>query len=216
MCTIRNIRLLNVIFSFLKAVFALYIFGAGVTLSQDVLIHQAFGPEFATMGGGLAVIALMTGFIIPIHMFAVKRHNRYLLLIAFLTDTLVMSLLFHVGVDIGTYTVPTFPLDFKLDCNLNVPVESTIEECTPYYTDARTAGFRLAWTNLYAGRNNTDAFQVLSQLEGRTCCGFFAPKNCIDNTDKYPSGRPFTGVYCVSLWCVNMFYCGVLMWCRNP
>lgn len=194
MCTIHNIRLLNLIFAFIKAIFALYVFGAGITLAEDMLIQQSFGVAFHSMGAGLAMLGLMSGFIIPVHMFSVKRHNKFLLIVAFIVDLLVMSLVIKVGLDIGTYTIPSYSKELQLDCNRKVPQIYNKSECILYYEDENTAGYRLAWTALYNDRNNTNSFQILTTLEGRKCCGFFGPSNCIPDIKKFPSDRPQLGI----------------------
>jgi hypothetical protein len=194
MCTIHNIRLLNLIFSFVKAIFALYVFGVGVTFAEDTLVQQGFGIKFASMGAGLAMLGLMSGCIIPVHLYSVKRHNRFLLMVAFLTDLLVMSLLLYVGMDIGTYTVSSFDKGLQIDCSRVVPLEYTPEECEPFFRSGRTAGFRMAWEALYNDRNNTISFQTLTTLEGRECCGYFAPSSCIPDEQKFPPDRPTDGI----------------------
>lgn len=194
MCTIHNIRLLNLIFSFVKAIFALYVFGVGVTFAEDTLVQQAFGIKFASMGAGLAMLGLMSGCIIPVHLYSVKRHNRFLLMVAFLTDLLVMSLLVYVGLDIGTYTVAEFDKALQIDCSRSEPLEYSPEECEPFYRSGRTAGFRMAWEALYNDRDNVQSFQALTTLEGRECCGFFGPSSCIPDEQKFPKDRPTDGI----------------------
>ena len=194
MCTIHNIRLLNLILSCLKAIFALYIFGIGVTFSQDVLILQSFGTVFAQYGGGLAVLGMMSGFIIPVHVYAVKRHNRYLCVVSFVIDTIVLGLLVMLGLNIGSFEVSPFPIALQQDCSLSSPQIYWPNVCQEYYDSDRTAGFRLAWEYLYADRNNTASFQILSTLEARVCCGFGAPFSCVPNNDPFPSNRPLTGI----------------------
>lgn len=194
MCTIHNIRLLNLIFSFVKTIFALYVFGVGISFAEDTLIQQAFGAAFATMGAGLAMLGLMSGCIIPVHIYSVKRHNKFLLVVSFIVDTLVLGLIIMLGLDIGTYTVSNFDKGLQLDCARSFPEMYTTEECIPFFRDDRTAGFRLAWEALYNDRNNTLSFQVLTTLEGRECCGFFAPSGCIEDEQKFPADRPTDGI----------------------
>ena len=194
MCTIHNVRLLNLILSFLKAIFALYMFGIGVSFSQDILILQAFGDVFAQYGGGLAVLGMISGFIIPVHIFAVKRHNRYLCVISFLVDTLVLGLVVMLSMNISSFEANKYPVALQQDCALNSPTTYWPDVCQQYFTDDRTAGFRLAWEYLYADRNNTASFQILSTLEARVCCGFGAPFSCVPDNNPFPSNRPLTGI----------------------
>ena len=193
MCTIHNIRLLNYIFSVAKVVMCLYIFGIGVSFSSNVFIHQAFGIAFASMGGGLATLGCMSGLIIPVHLFAVKRHNKFLLVVSFFVDLLVLSLIIVVGMDIKSYTIPLYSKDLQASCTIRTS-DVSIDECTSFFKDDRTSGLRLVWENLYADRNNTESFQVLSTIEGRECCGFYAPENCIPNDSSFPPDRPLDGI----------------------
>ena len=192
MCTIHNIRLLNYIFSVAKVVMCLYIFGIGVSFSSNVFIHQAFGIAFASMGG-LATLGCMSGLIIPVHLFAVKRHNKFLLVVSFFVDLLVLSLIIVVGMDIKSYTIPLYSKDLQASCTIRTS-DVSIDECTSFFKDDRTSGLRLVWENLYADRNNTESFQVLSTIEGRECCGFYAPENCIPNDSSFPPDRPLDGI----------------------
>lgn len=194
MCSIRNIRLLNLIFSFAKFIICIYLFAVGIQFAQTVYIHQAFGLSFISFGAGLIVLSFLSGFVIPVHMYSVKRHNRFLLMVSFFVDLLVMSVVIVVGLDVQSYTGSNFSVALKEDCLRNVRTSHTLSECLPYFQDDRTAGYRLVWEALYRDRNNTASFQVLSTLQGRKCCGFFTPFNCIVNEDPFPTDRPLTGI----------------------
>lgn len=194
MCSIENIRLLVLVFSVVKAVVCIYIFAVGIVFSTDEKILHAFGDQFVAFGIGLAFIGVFSAFVIPPHVFSIKRHNRFVLLCCFLVDTILFSQLIFIGLSIQEYTVPAFNKDFQLDCLKTQPEFTTADECAEYLNHDRTAGFRLMWTMLYTLQSDSAIFQIATTIEGGSCCGFYAPFKCIENTDPYPSGYPFNDV----------------------
>ncbi len=177
----------NMILSYIKIVVAIYMFGVGIMFATTWQIHQGFGTKFIAYGVGLCFLGIFSGMVTPLHKYAVEKHNRFLLLFCFFVDTFIFSFLIDTGMKINSVTYPEFPKDLQLDCLRMVPEKYTIDECMPFYKSDRTAGFRLYWEGYYTDKVDTKSFQVLSDIQGKLCCGFFAPMSCIPNTDSFPS-----------------------------
>eukprot|EP00602_Paraphysomonas_sp_CaronLab_P009185 CAMPEP_0185032574 /NCGR_PEP_ID=MMETSP1103-20130426/20746_1 /TAXON_ID=36769 /ORGANISM="Paraphysomonas bandaiensis, Strain Caron Lab Isolate" /LENGTH=366 /DNA_ID=CAMNT_0027568523 /DNA_START=222 /DNA_END=1322 /DNA_ORIENTATION=+ len=128
-------------------------------------------------------------------MFAVKRHNRFVLLLCFVIESVVFAQLVSVGLNCYTPTVPIFPAAMKEDCASNIPKDHTEEECAVYWESDRTAGFRLVWSAMFTKIGNEDFYQIMSTLEDdNLCCGFGPPLRCVNDTRPYPSDRPVDGL----------------------
>ena len=153
--------------------------------SHQVL--QGFGLIFVSYGATIFMMGLISMAVLPMLKFGVNRHNRFVLFMSFLLDTIIMSVIINQCVVFMTYTVYEFPADLKLDCLLNTPVKYTMADCQPYFESTRTLGFRTFWLSYYTDRANKLSNQVLQNIEGDTCCGFFAPLACNENTLKLPS-----------------------------
>ncbi len=153
--------------------------------SHQVL--QGFGLIFVSYGATIFMMGLISMAVLPMLKFGVNRHNRFVLFMSFLLDTIIMSVIINQCVVFMTYTVYEFPADLKLDCLLNTPVKYSMAECQPYFESTRTLGFRTFWLSYYTDRANKLSNQVLQNIEGDTCCGFFAPLACNENTLKLPS-----------------------------
>lgn len=194
MCTIDSIKLQVMVFSWFKLIIALYIFGTGIYFASSTDVQQAFGLEYISYGLSLIFLSLLSGGIIFPHKYAVNKHNRFLLAMAFVFDTIVFAELINFGIIIGSYMPPEFSKELQLDCLKNTPEIYTVEECTPYYNSDRTAGMRLLWETYFTDRSNKASFQVLTTFEGGTCCGFFQPFRCIENESKFPKSRLQEGV----------------------
>jgi hypothetical protein len=194
MCTIDSIKLQVMVFSWFKLVIACYIFGTGIYFTSSTDLQQAFGLEYVSYGLSLIFLALLSGGIIFPHKYAVNRHNRFLLALAFVFDTIVFAELINFGLIVASYLPSEFPKDLQLDCLRTVPQIYSVEECTPFYNSDRTAGMRLFWAYYFTDRGNKASFQTLTTLEGGTCCGFFQPFRCIPNADEFPDSRLQTGI----------------------
>jgi len=187
MCSISSIRLNVFILSYIKSLIALYFFVIGIYLGSYKPIGNAFGSNFTTYGGGLAFLGVMSGLVnIPLR-HAMSRHNRFLLVFCFFIDLLVFTFLIYLGNKFYQLTFPLFPKSLQLDCSRYIRQTHTLQECLPFYNSPRTAGFRLFWENYYTRKSNSRAFQVLSTIQGDGCCGFFAPLQCRNNTEPFPS-----------------------------
>jgi hypothetical protein len=189
MCSIKSIRLGVQSLSILKIFLSFYIFGAGCLFCGSYELQQAYGLAYVGYGVQLIFAGLISLLAIVPHWYANKRHNRFLLVTVFTMDTLVLIIVAVTATTMQTYLPPLFPKDLQLDCLRNVPQIYSLEECTPFYNSPRTAGFRLFWEGKYTDRKNTRSFQVMATVQGDICCGFFAPLNCIPNTNKFPPDR---------------------------
>ena len=186
MCMIKSIRLFVSIFSWFKLVFMLYIFGAGCFLANSSDMQSAYGKEFVSYGVGLIFLAMLSMAMIYPFRYAVNRHNRFILALVFVIETLVFGNLLGVGSTMLAYTTPLFEKSLQLDCLRYQPVKYTQDQCEAFYNSDRTAGFRLFWNSYFSRRANKYDNQVLATIEKSSCCGFFQPFRCIENTSKFP------------------------------
>jgi hypothetical protein len=186
MCTIDSIKLQVMVFSWFKLIIAVYIFGTGIYFTSSTDLQQAFGLQFLSYGLSLIFLALLSGGIVFPHKYAVNRHNRFLLALAFVFDTIVFAELINFGTLVGSYMPSEFSKELQLDCLRTEPQMYSTQECMPFYESDRTAGMRLLWEYYYSDRKNKASFQVLTTFGGGTCCGFFQPFRCIPNTDGFP------------------------------
>lgn len=194
MCTIDSIKLQVMVFSWLKLVIAIYIFATGIIFSSSTDLQQAFGLQFVQYGISLIFLALLSAGVVFPHKYAVNRHNRFLLALAFVFDTIVFAELINYSLIVASYMEPEFPKELQLDCLLNKPQVYSQDECSLFYNSDRTAGMRLLWAYYFTDRNNKASFQTLSSFGGGLCCGFFQPYNCKENTDKFPDTRLQAGI----------------------
>ncbi|KAJ1442002.1 hypothetical protein B484DRAFT_90295 [Ochromonadaceae sp. CCMP2298] len=189
MCSSASIRMQVMVFSWFKLGCALYIFLTGIYFSSSGDLLRAFGLEFVSYGLSLIFLGLLSAGVIIPHKYAINRHNRFLLAFIFVMDTIVFAELINYGVIVGTYLDPLFPKELQTDCLLNSPEIYTVDECTPFYNADRTAGMRLLWESYFSDKENKVSFQVLTTIEADSCCGFFQPYRCIENTDSFPTTR---------------------------
>ena len=182
------------VLSWFKLIFTIYIFYVGCYFAGSSDLQQSFGLEFKSYGLSLVFLALLSGGVILPHRYGVRRHNRFIMAVTFLFDTIVFCELISIGYTVQGYTYSWFPKSLQLDCLLNTPVSHTIDECKPFYDSSRTAGFRLFWESYFTAKSQKLKFQVLSQIQGSTCCGFFQPFNCIENDGNFPKNRLTAGI----------------------
>lgn len=194
MCNIKGVRLFIMIFSWIKLVFCIYIFSIGCYFASSDDLQQAFGVEFLSYGLSLIFLGLLSmGVIFPFK-YGINRHNRFILMVSFVFETIVFAEMINLGLTVQSYTYPVFSKSLQLDCLRNTPLIYTEEECAPFFDSDRTAGFRLFWDSYFTQRGNKFSFQVLSTIEGGLCCGFFPPFKCRANDASFPKNRKTTGI----------------------
>lgn len=186
MCSITNIRLISLVVCTLKAVIAMYILGAGAYIASTNSIKQAFGQVYSQFGGGVAFMGVLSAVLVAPTLLAIRKHNKFVLVLCFMLDSLIFLILLKLGFTFITVTYPEFSKELQLDCSLYIRQKYTLEECLPFFEADRTAGFRLFWEGFYSDKSNTRSFQVLSEIQSNACCGFFPPLSCLENTEKFP------------------------------
>jgi len=194
MCAVETVKLLIVILATIKGIVCMYVIGAGGYIATSIPIQIGYGTWFISSGVGLVILGLMSMAVAFPLTYAVKRHNRFLLLVCFAVDTFIMTQLISTGLNIQAYTVPQFSKALQSDCLLNTPQVYTQYECEAFYKADRTAGFRLVWEYYYTGISDPLKYQVLTTIQGSSCCGFFAPLNCINDTQSFPMGHTTSGI----------------------
>jgi hypothetical protein len=172
----------------------MYIFSIGCYFASSNTLQQAFGVQFISYGLSLIFISLLAfGLLYPFK-YGIDRHNRFVLAVVFVFESIVFGELINFGLTIQSYTYPTFNKDLQLDCSRNTPLKYSTEECTAYFNHDRTAGFRLVWAYYFSTSTNVLNYQVLSTIQGGLCCGFYPPFKCTENKAKFPSNRVTTGI----------------------
>lgn len=143
MCTIETIRLSMSAILTLKVIIAIFILVAGFIFSTTDVIVKAYGEYFIEAGVGVVMIGLTSlGLSYPMH-FAIKRHNRFVLLVVFVIETVLLSQVIMVGLNTYTPTIPIFPTDLMADCSRHAPQVYTIEECNLYLYSDRYRVFKI-------------------------------------------------------------------------
>jgi len=194
MCSITNIRLISLVVLVLKTVVAMYLLGIGIYFASTNSIKQAFGNIFTLYGGGCAMCGSLSALIVYPTLLAIRKHNKFVLIVCFGVDTIVFLILLKLGFTFISITVPEFPKDLQLDCSLYERQIYTLDECMPFFQADRTAGFRLFWEGYFSDKSNTLSFEVLSTIESNACCGFYPPLECIENDAKFPSAYDQQGI----------------------
>ena len=194
MCNIKSIRLGVQSLGILKVLLAFYMFGIGCTFCGSTQLQQGYGLAFVGYGAELIIMGMISGVVVVPHLYANKRHNRFLLVVCCFFDFIVLITVSAVSSTLTSYIPPVFPKDLQLDCLKNIPTLHTPKECADFLTNDRTAGFRLYWEGYYTNRAKPESFQVLATIQGAVCCGFFAPLNCIPNKKPFPTTYSQMGI----------------------
>lgn len=194
MCSIPSIKLLVVFLTWIKLAFTIYIFGIGIYFASSLQIQRVFGVQFLSHGLSLIFLSLLSFALIYPMKFGVFRHNRFLLVVVFLAEIVILSNYLNIGFLISHYTAPLYSKDLQLDCLRKTPKIYTEEQCSGFYHSDRTAGLRLLWADYFYKNSDKAAFQTLSNVQGGLCCGFFPPFKCVEDTRKYPENRTKKGI----------------------
>jgi hypothetical protein len=194
MCSIGSIRLFLQAFNWVKAGFSLYVFAIGCFLASSSDMQQAFGVEFISHGISLIFISILSLAMIYPFKFGVDKHNRCVIMFIFVMETIVFAELINYSIILRSYTFSEFPKALQSDCLRNVPQTYSAEQCAAFYNSDRTAGFRLFWESYFTKIEAKQAYQVLTTIGKRLCCGFFQPFRCTPNPDQFPSNRATKGI----------------------
>ena len=194
MCTIFNLRLFSMLVLAAKLLMSLYCFAVGFYFLNSKPLLQGLGVSFAGYGALLLIMSsLSLSMVIPFR-YAMKRHNRFILLLCTAVDIFVSTQYLVVSAGVGSNTTPAYPKSLQLDCLLTTPLYHSPAVCAGYFMSDRVAGYRLFWLGFYSNLNDKQMLQVVFQLEASPCCGFFAPLNCIDDTRPFPPSYSQAGI----------------------
>ena len=61
MCTLGSVELIVMVFSYVKLVFALYLFGVGIYIAGSVDFLHAFGSIFTHYGVSILFLGILSG-----------------------------------------------------------------------------------------------------------------------------------------------------------
>lgn len=90
-----------------------------------------------------------------------RRHNRFVLVAAFVLDSIVFGELITIALEMNSYVTPIFTPALQADCLLNTPQVYSTQDCTTYFNSDRTAGFRLLWEYYFVNRQDVNNNQGL-------------------------------------------------------
>jgi hypothetical protein len=191
MCTIDTIRLSIIAVVAVRIIVGFYLMIVGGTFATTDVIIQGYGVYFIEAGAGITLMGLtILGMSYPMS-FAVKRHNRFVILCCFVIEAIVFSQLISVGLNCYTPTIPIFDTKLMADCATNTPATFSDEECNAYFDDDRTAGFRVVWSAMFAKVNDEVIYQIMTDIEDNNlCCGFAPPMKCRNDTRSWPAQFP--------------------------
>ena len=191
MCTLDNIKLGSAAIFTLRIILSFFLMIVGGVFANTPSIIQAYGIYYIQAGAGIIMMGFTTLLFAYPMLFAIRRHNRFVLMMCILIDIIMFSQEISVGFDCYTPTISKFSSSLESDCALNTPQIYTNEECLVYWRDDSTAGFRIVWASLFTKVTTQNSFQVLSNFENQNgCCGFGPPMACQNDTRPYPSNRP--------------------------
>ncbi len=194
MCRIATIQMITTVLLYIKGFVSMVIFLMGSTFTSDINLHEAFTTEFKGYGGSVMVLGVLSWITVMLQRWATDRHNRFILMLCFFLDSIVLGAQYNMGQTVTSYTYPDFPSDMQLDCLKTFPQLYSQSECKAYFDSDRVAGMRLYWEYYYADRLSRSSFQKITEIEGDLCCGFFAPLGCVPNANPFPSNRDTSGI----------------------
>ena len=188
MCSILLMRTFGRLIVLMRYVVSLYFMGSGYNFMSNPQLLRAYGSGFGFTGFILLLFGLFTLLVSFPWSYAVRRHNRFLLLVLFFADVGITVVLFGVASGLKTYGTPLFDKSLQRDCLKQKPDYHTPNQCADFYNSDRTAGYRLFWEGFFSDRSaqNVALASVLIEGPGQ-CCGFFGPLNCVPNTKPFPS-----------------------------
>ena len=194
MCRISSIQMLTMVLNYFKGFIGVLVGMVGLSFVIDINLHEAFTTQFKEYGGALIFLGFLSWVSVMCQSWATNRHNRFMLVLCFCMDSIVLGAQYHLGITVTSYTYPDFPSELQLDCLRSVPQVYTSDECSPYIESDRVSGMRLYWEYYYADRETRSSFQKITSIEGDLCCGFFAPLGCVENSNLFPSNRDVSSI----------------------
>lgn len=196
MCTLENIKLGSAAIFTIRLILGFTLMVIGGIFANTSAIVQAYGVYFIEAGVGVIMLGFTTLLFAYPMLFAIRRHNRFVLLACIVIDIIIFTQEISVGLNTYEPTIPIFSSDLINDCSLNSPLKYTPEECLVYWRSSRTAGFRIVWASLFTKVTKEDQFQVLSTFETTYgCCGFAAPMSCKNDSRPWPQDRPIDDMH---------------------
>ena len=176
MCNLESLLPTVIVLGLCKISAGLYVLVSGALLVESLPVQMAYSINFIDIGGSLIALGLFSMLVSVTFIYAVKKHNRFILFVVFCLDSIFLGQMINLGVRILRYTKVKFPKDLQEDCVRSVPTVFTNEDCQPFREDDRTAGFRLIWIYLFSVRDDPTQFQIMATIErDNECCGFFSP-----------------------------------------
>lgn len=179
-----------------KVFVSLYMFMSGCVMISDYSIHQAFGTQYIFWGILVLCLAVTKPCNILMGHYGSVYHNKFALLVVIVFDGAVIFVQSSLAIIFIVDGSPKYERELRRDCSKSVhPRDSqfSTQDCTEYWDDDRTAGFRLAWmSTYYMGIREKDQarMQQLEEYQAKgMCCGFGPPANCdfVENKELFPT-----------------------------
>ena len=89
--------MMTMVVFYMKLFISLYVMIVGFSFVYDDSLHQAFDIEYKVYGSALIFLALLSGLNVFPHRWGTDRHNRAIIFMAFIFDTIVFSAQIHLG-----------------------------------------------------------------------------------------------------------------------
>lgn len=191
MCTLENIKLGSVAILTIRVILGIALMIIGGLLANTPEIIQGYGLYFIEAGAGVVMLGFTTLLFAYPMLFAIRKHNRFVLLACCVIDIIIFTQEIMIGLKTYEPTISIFPSELMDDCTQNTPLVYSHEECLVYWRSDRTAGFRIVWSSLFTEVNDQENFHVLSTFERENgCCGFASPMSCESDDRPWPSEHP--------------------------
>ena len=183
MCSIGLIRTFSKLIVLMRACTSLFFFGEGVALMGNLGLAHGYGSGIPAIGFMMLLFGILSFLITFPWSYAVRRHNRFLLIVCCGVDIGISVVMFSLAGGLKGFGTPLFDKSLQTDCLKNQPVKYTPAQCTAYFTSPQTAGYRMYWAGYFSDQTAENVALVsVSIEEPGACCGFFAPGNAIGHS----------------------------------
>eukprot|EP01041_Mallomonas_annulata_P002648 gene2648-5199_t len=163
----------------------------GILIVGSLLVADfSYGAAYGNGVVGAGSIAIITAVgsslsCFPLY-YAVKRHNRAVLLMNIAGDATIFLIMLSTGFSLYSTSIPIFDKALQVDCLKTYPISHTEADCSAYYNADRTAGMRLVWASYFS--TLSENYAIMNQIQGSAvCCGFGPPFRCLNDSRPFPS-----------------------------
>lgn len=199
MCKPDNIQKLSMFVSFMKVIEAISLISIGSmlasTLGSTLEFQLAYGARVVDIAGGLILAGLLLLFGSCIGHIGSQRHNKCLLLCIAAWDTIVLIIHLALAAGLLSLTISNYDAEFRDECVRNSPGVSR-DKCNAYAKSERYLGMKMVWAAKFKSAlsdpNDINTMQIWEA--DNKCCGFGAPKRCVEDEGDIPDYLSIEGV----------------------